>query len=160
MKKKLHVVKKKLPNVKNNLHIVIMAAVFVIIALIAVLLVVSLSNSNDESEGYNPVTQTDWPDNDLTEGFPEFEGDIYSVMTAGTSTAVFAQNVEKTEADEYAAKLAASGVKFTSEDYPRTAQKGDIFITLAYNAEEKKFSITFAVKNESDVKHPEAETSD
>jgi hypothetical protein len=71
-------------------------------------------------------------------------------MTSGTSTAVFAQNVEKTAADEYAARLSASGVAFQSGDYPKTAQKGDVFITLAYNADEKKFSITFALKNESE----------
>jgi hypothetical protein len=136
---------------KDKLHVVIMVVILVIIAMIAVLIIASFSGTNEESSGYYPVAQTKWPDNDLTKGFPKFDGDIYSVMKNGTSTAIYIQNVEKTAADKYAAQLASSGVTFKNEDYPKTAQKGDVFITLAYNAENKKFSITFALKTESDI---------
>lgn len=127
-----------------------MAAVFIVFVLCAVLIIASFSDSNEESNGYYPVVQTKWPDNDLTDGVPKFEGDIYSVMVSRTSTAVYIQNVEKTALNEYAAKLAASGIQFPNGDYPKTARKGDVFITLAYNAEEKKLSITFSIKNESE----------
>ncbi|HOK67950.1 MAG TPA: hypothetical protein PKV51_00335 [Bacillota bacterium] len=135
---------------KNKLHFAFMAVVFVVVVLCAVLIIISLNESNEESNGYNPIVQTKWPNNDLTKGVPKFEGDIYSVMVSGTSTVVYAQNVEKSALDAYAAKLAASGLQFGNGDYPKTAQKGDVFITLAYNAEEKKLSITFALKNESE----------
>lgn len=134
---------------KNKLNILTAIVVFAAIVLLAVAIITSLNGANSNPEGYYSVSQTKWPDNDHTKDIPEFDGDIYSVLVNNISTAVFAHNVEKKDADNYAEELINQGLSFEDDSYPKTAQIDDRYVTLAYNAETKEFSVTFSFKEES-----------
>jgi hypothetical protein len=115
-----------------------------------VLAVILINNSgqNETDSLYYSVPQNKWPKNDLTEGLPEFKGDIYSVLVTDMSTAVFIREATESEIEEYADMLSAYGFSFGSDDFPKTAQTDDMFITLSYEESTMLFSITFLLKEE------------
>lgn len=89
-----------------------------------------------------------WPKNALTEGIPEFEGEIVSSYEGKESTAVYFGSVYRDQADAYAKKLEDElKIDFGMTDgYPVSAEYKNIIITLHYNASELEFSVTFSEK--------------
>lgn len=116
--------------------------VILLIVIAAVVFFVSASKDNSD------VSQTKWPHNDITKKIPEYKGEIYKVSATDRSTAVFAENVTEEQADDYCKKLTDAGYSLSSENYPKTASAQGKFITIAYDKNSKKFSVTVATAGE------------
>lgn len=121
--------------VKNKVPVLIAAAVL----FAAIICFVFLGRSNSGIR---------WPKNALTNGVPEFEGEIASCTETNTATAVYFKSVYREQADAYAKKLEDTlSIKFgggNGYDYPVTAEYKNVFITLAYDASDLEFSVTFS----------------
>ncbi|OGO88355.1 MAG: hypothetical protein A2Y15_00870 [Clostridiales bacterium GWF2_36_10] len=136
---------KTIAKLNNRTKLLALGVLFSTVIILILVIIISGSTTKNEDESYYSVSQNKWPNNDLTENFPEFEGDIYSVLVDDKSTAVFAKNVEKNIVDEYAAKFSEQGISFTGEDYPKKTQTDKCYITLAYDVATKNFSVTFTL---------------
>ena len=109
----------------------IAAGVLLFTVLAAVLLINAFKQKEALPEGYYAFAQNKWPSTAHTEGFPAFEGDIYSVLANSSGTAVFIQGADRASVDEYASRLSQSGLVFSADSYPKTAENEILFVTLA-----------------------------
>lgn len=132
---------------KKTKLIAVESVILVFILLITVIILLN-NNSKNNDESYYSVSQNKWPDNDFTEDFPVFEGNIYSVLVDNKSTAVFAQDIEQDFVDAYISKFTELGLTFEGNDYPKTIKTNKLFVTLAYDKASKHLSITFTLPEE------------
>ncbi|PKM63438.1 MAG: hypothetical protein CVU97_00425 [Firmicutes bacterium HGW-Firmicutes-21] len=135
--------------INKRTRIILIAAVFVIMVSVAILLINSIDNTEKkDSDGYYKTAQDKWPHNEHTKGYPEFNGEVYAVLVTDTSTAVFIQNVESAAADSYVSLLSSSELNLIGDSYPKSAQTESLFVTVAYDAGTHRLSVTFSLKEE------------
>lgn len=132
----------------NKKKLITYGAVSLFGILLAIIFIVTSGMESNTTESHS-LSQKKWPDNELTEDYPEFTGDIYSVFESEKSTAVFIENAEQSAVDAYVAKLSSSGLVFSSDGFPKTTKADNLFITFAYDVNTKKLSITFILQEES-----------
>jgi hypothetical protein len=134
--------------------VIICAVVALVISVTASLIigaVMKKDNSRPDDSSDEIQRTVEWGKG-ITEGIPEFKGNMEDSKSTGAFAAVYYINVTGEQVKDYIALVESQcGITFSNESgYPRSAIYGEKLIAIHYNVTEMQMSVTIT-KNENNI---------
>ncbi|MBO5786007.1 MAG: hypothetical protein J6R45_01660 [Clostridia bacterium] len=108
--------------------------------LVLIIVITALASGGDKGEGSE--AELDWGEG-ITEGIPEFDGELASKSCGEGYAAFYYKNVTGEQVGDYTALIENEcGTEFSSDRYPRSAKYGEKTVVIHYNVTEMKMSVT------------------